>query len=186
MSPVDNLIAWSLTTLVSAFVGSYLGAYLKKKGENLATHEDLGNLVKQMEAVTTTTKQIEARISNEVWDRQRRWELKRDAILDATKKMGMLSRVISENAAAYLGTSQTAESRRLQVKAAEEWTDAMVAFNTATSVVALICGDAVAQTLRALAVYCSETVTRLYDGQLDMDTFGQNVGRVQCKVPPCR
>jgi hypothetical protein len=27
------------------WVGSYLGAYLKKKGENLATHEDLNKLL---------------------------------------------------------------------------------------------------------------------------------------------
>jgi hypothetical protein len=31
--------------------------------------------VDQVEAVTTATKQIEARISNEVWDRQKRWEM---------------------------------------------------------------------------------------------------------------
>jgi hypothetical protein len=37
-----------------AFVGSFLGAYVKRKGENLATHEDLDKLVKQVHAVTTT------------------------------------------------------------------------------------------------------------------------------------
>ena len=72
MSPVENLILWAFTTLGSAFLGSYLGAYLKKKGENLATHEDLSHLVKQMQAVTMATKEIEAKTSNEVWDRQRR------------------------------------------------------------------------------------------------------------------
>ena len=29
----------------------------------------------QVEAVTTATKQAEARISNDVWDRQKRWEM---------------------------------------------------------------------------------------------------------------
>jgi hypothetical protein len=42
---MENLLWWGLTTLVSAFVGSYLAGYLKRKGENLATHEDIGKLV---------------------------------------------------------------------------------------------------------------------------------------------
>jgi hypothetical protein len=42
--------------------GAYLGSYLRKKGENLATHEDINNLVVQVSAVTTATKQIEAKI----------------------------------------------------------------------------------------------------------------------------
>jgi len=37
----------------------------KKKGENLATHEDLDKLVVQVRAVTTTTKEIEAKISTD-------------------------------------------------------------------------------------------------------------------------
>jgi hypothetical protein len=49
--------------IVPAAVGAYLGSYLKKKGENLATHEDIDKLVKQVSAVTVATKQIEARIN---------------------------------------------------------------------------------------------------------------------------
>jgi hypothetical protein len=40
-----ELLHWGLVTLVSAFIGSYLSSYLKKKGENLATQEDIGKLV---------------------------------------------------------------------------------------------------------------------------------------------
>ena len=42
-----------VTTLVAAGLGAYLGSYLKKKGENLATHEDLDKLTAQVSAVTT-------------------------------------------------------------------------------------------------------------------------------------
>jgi hypothetical protein len=61
---MENLLALGLTTLVSAFVGSYLASYLKKKGENLATHEDIDKLVDQVRAVTTATKEIEERIES--------------------------------------------------------------------------------------------------------------------------
>ena len=53
---MEHLVLWALTTLVSAFIGSYLGAYLKKKGENLATHEDVNKLVQQVQAVTSATR----------------------------------------------------------------------------------------------------------------------------------
>jgi hypothetical protein len=48
---------------VTPALGAYLGAYLKKKGENLATHEDIDKLVSQVSAVTAASKQIEARIT---------------------------------------------------------------------------------------------------------------------------
>jgi hypothetical protein len=78
--PVDLTLAIFVSSSLSAGAGAFLGSYLKKKGENLATKEDLDDLVEQVRAVTTTTKEIEASISNEVWDRQRQWELKRDAV----------------------------------------------------------------------------------------------------------
>ena len=82
---MEHLIGWGLTTLVSAFVGSYLAGYLKEKGENFATHEDIDKLVEQVQAVTQATKEIEAKISSDVWDRQKHWEMKRDVLFSAAK-----------------------------------------------------------------------------------------------------
>jgi hypothetical protein len=79
-----------VTTFVAGGAGAYLGSYLKKKGENLATHEDLEKLVTQMTAVTTATKNIEARISDEVWQKQKRWEAKREAIFEVMRRLGEL------------------------------------------------------------------------------------------------
>jgi hypothetical protein len=64
-----KFVGWGLTTLGGAFIGSFLGSYMKKKGENVATHEDIEKLVDQMKAVTQATKEIESRISGEAWER---------------------------------------------------------------------------------------------------------------------
>jgi hypothetical protein len=80
------LIMSALTLLVGAF-GGYLTGYAKKKGENLATHEDIGKLTEQVAAVTKTAKEIEATISSDLWDRQKRWELKREVLFEATKRV---------------------------------------------------------------------------------------------------
>lgn len=61
-------ILWDLSVIVALFVG-FFSAYMAKKGENLATHEDIEKLVDQVRAVTTATKEIEAKISNDMWIR---------------------------------------------------------------------------------------------------------------------
>jgi hypothetical protein len=69
------------TLLVWIGVGgaAYLGAYLAAKGKNLARKEDLNGLVAEVRAVTITQKEIEARISGDLWERQWRLNQKRDA-----------------------------------------------------------------------------------------------------------
>ncbi len=38
---------------------------------------------------TRTTKAIEAQISHEVWDRQRRWELEKEAVFESIRELGI-------------------------------------------------------------------------------------------------
>jgi hypothetical protein len=80
---------WSFVALsaVAGWLGGYMGAYVKKKGENRAIHEDLKQVVEQMKAVTQATKEIESKISNDVWDRQKQWELKREVLFEAAKRL---------------------------------------------------------------------------------------------------
>jgi hypothetical protein len=89
------------STLISLFVGFYLAGYLREKGKNLATHEDIVKVLDQVRAVTTTTKEIEAKISNDVWDRQKRWELKRDLSFEFAKTVAGAKDVISNVYAVY-------------------------------------------------------------------------------------
>jgi flagellar motor protein MotB len=72
-----------ITTMLGAGLGAYLGSFLKKKGEDLAMQEDIRKL-------TQATKEIEAKISTEMWDRQKRWELKRDVLFEAAKRLSEL------------------------------------------------------------------------------------------------
>src|SRR5205814_8222466 len=73
--------------LVAAGVAAYFGAYWAKRGQNKAILADLNKLLTQVSAVTTTTKQIEARISIDVWSRQQRWEVQKAALLDTLREL---------------------------------------------------------------------------------------------------
>ena len=64
---VGRYAAIGVTTFLAGGAGAYVGSYLKKKGENLATREDISALVAQVATVTKTTKEIEAAISCDLW-----------------------------------------------------------------------------------------------------------------------
>ena len=70
--------------------GVYLSAYLKKKAEGLATKEEFSDLQKQTAELTRTTKEIEAKISGELWNQQKRWELKREVLFETTKRVALI------------------------------------------------------------------------------------------------
>lgn len=80
-------ISGVLIFLLGAVLRPFLTKYSEKKGENLATHEDISTLVDQVRAVTKATEDIKAEISTGLWDRQRRWDMKREVIFVAAKRL---------------------------------------------------------------------------------------------------
>jgi hypothetical protein len=63
---------------VCTFLGAFLGAYAKRKGENWATKEDFKIVIQQLQATTSLTESIKSDIARVSWVDQKRWELKRD------------------------------------------------------------------------------------------------------------
>jgi len=68
-----------VATLFGLWIRSYFGEYLAQKAKNLATHEDIQKLVDQVRE----TERVKAEISDRVWDRQRRWDMKKEMYVDA-------------------------------------------------------------------------------------------------------
>ncbi len=99
----------SLVSLLSAGIGAYFGAYLKKKGENLATKEDFDNLEEQTRQLTHATKEIEAKIDDQVWNRQRQWEMKKEILLEATRIVAKADETLARTVSAYLNGRVTRE-----------------------------------------------------------------------------
>jgi hypothetical protein len=161
---MENVIVWLVVTLLGSFGGSYLGAYFKKKGENLATHEDIDKLVAQVSVVTQTTKEIEAKISDEVWDRQRKWELKRDLLLDAMKKLGPLPEQLSALHAVYHGAQFGDESR---IRESQKWDDLVREFDSAIFLAHLVSGPEMWEALRDFSVFGRKTSMTLKGGGHD-------------------
>jgi hypothetical protein len=138
---METFLLWFVGSLVGAFGGSYLASYLKKKGENLATHEDIQKLVEQVKATTEATKAIEARIDNQVWKGQREWEMKRDAAVAALEAYQRFryacGRFIIAEDKYNKGEAKSIEDR---VSAAVEWRQMFNKFSDTLNVLLFIGG----------------------------------------------
>lgn len=77
-------LLYAALSLLGGWFGGFFGAYFSKKGENLATKEDIAQ-------ITRVTKDIEAKISNDVWTRQRNWDMRREAAFGLVKELGSFS-----------------------------------------------------------------------------------------------
>jgi hypothetical protein len=160
-----------LFTFVLAGTGAYLGSYLKKKGENLATHEDIDKVVKQVEAVTKATKQIESKISNEMWDRQKRWEVTRDSLLELVRALSEFMEAMSNLDSAFQAEKGIKEGNPDMVssfmsEALDRWARAGAAFSGASLLAETVCGNEVKATLNALNLYLQRIAGRVLAGEL--------------------
>jgi hypothetical protein len=127
---MEPLIRFGLATLVGLLIG-FLAGYLRKKGENLATHEDIDKLVGQVKVVTQATKEIEAKISSDVWDRQKRWEMKREVLFSAVTRITDADDALLSFASAFaqrqaLDNVALSEAR---TKSSGRWLDAWAKFD---------------------------------------------------------
>jgi hypothetical protein len=170
-------LTWALATIcfLSGGAGAYLGSYLRKKGKNLATHEDIDKLVDQVSAVTKTTKEIETKISSDLWDRQKQWELKREILFDAAKR---LSETESKLLGLYIfwrmrtnGEIQDEASKiKLESKYVTEWQEGIHSFEETESLIHVSCSRETMKTFAELSDLLRKTVGQMVDGDLEIYT----------------
>ena len=158
---MDALLAGVLA-LIGGWGGAYLGAYIRKKGENLATHEDIGKLVDQVRAVTQTTKEIEAKISSDVWNQQKRWEMKREVLFDAAKSIVELGDgLVSLDSLLRMDDPDGDQWVKARHTAIVGWNDTLKRFEGVRILVAVVCSR--------------ETI-------LELDNFGLFVSNLGAKL----
>ena len=163
-----DLIRWGLTILFGAFAGSFLGAYMKKKGENLATHEDIGKLVAQMEAVTKATKEIEANILNKSWNRQRHWEMRRDAIFNVMQALGKADESLHSFSNVIDLQNKLGDSHALQFtheRAASRLIEDIDDFDKKRALSLIVCDTPMNDSLMALKKDMRDLASKLMEGE---------------------
>jgi len=151
---------------------------MKKKGENRAIHEDIEKLVDQVRAVTTTTKEIEAKISGEVWDRQKRWELKRDVLFEATKRVAIIFDRL-KNLDNVLQTEiknpavKDLQWKQLRIDENNKWFEATAGLEESKLFIGVSCGMDLLNAVAKFAQLTSNIAGKIYKG--DGEIFKKSV-----------
>jgi hypothetical protein len=159
----------ALTTFVAGGAGAYLGSYLKKKGENLATHEDIDKLVNQVAAVTQTTKEIEAKISNDVGERQKRGEAKKDAMFETMKELATVQFTLSNYLATVTATAGGEipdHERKLRLDAHDAYMLAKVSFMRASMIGTVGCGKTVRDASDKVELLIAHVAAKITQGDV--------------------
>jgi hypothetical protein len=164
-----------LSSLNAAIVGFgiYLAAYLKKKAQNLATREEFKELETQTAALTRTTARIEADIKGELWEKQKRWELKREILFDAAKRLAGL-----ENALSHLNSTFTAAAspkatpgspwQEFQNEGNTRWFKAKSEFDEAKLFVHVSCGEEMRNAFDSYGKRATEVAYKISRGDTDI------------------
>jgi hypothetical protein len=145
--------------LLVLYVRSFTSSFAPKKGETAAIQEDLKKLVEQGRTLTQATKEIEAKISDDVWSRQKRWEVTRDLIFEPVRETGPLLSSVHTLLVFYAVPHheiQTAEAQREQ--GFEEYQEMMNLFRRATSLFTLICSSELARQFIKIELSCQQAV----------------------------
>ena len=162
-----------LGALVGAAAGSYFKGYGEQKGKNLATHEDITLLVDQVRAVTQTTKEIEARISDDVWDRQKRWELRKELILVAVAKAHAMFDALSSLQAIQL-TEHNSRRQGLPARTevvtekAQRWTVSVQEFTSARVALELVCDEDAIHAAKVYSLLLGQIVSPVLNGDINI------------------
>jgi hypothetical protein len=137
----------SFFTIVGAGVAAYYGSYFKKRGEDQAMKEGFAEVLRQTEKTTEATKKIEARISDDVWDRQKRWELKRDVLLEAIKRIVAIDDVLTtyksfielDNERMPQGGELDTHWAQRKLEKTREWNEVSTNFDETCAIVDVLC-----------------------------------------------
>jgi hypothetical protein len=82
--------------------------YAEEKGKNFARKEDLNEILAEVRAVTIVQKEIESKLSGDLWDRQTRWNQKKDLYGEL---LGLISKL--SDSCAGLRAVQSSNSRAI-------------------------------------------------------------------------
>jgi len=166
---MENLLVGALIFIVGLFGSSFLPSYMKKKGENLATKEDIQNLAAQTALLTQTTKDIEAQISDKVWNKQRQWEMKRNTLVSAVQALGRADAGLLRLATAYTLARRDGEEAWAQ-KIGEtklEWNNLINIYDEKWFAAELVCNKELAAAMRAAAVEIRLTAQKMFSEKVD-------------------
>jgi hypothetical protein len=146
--------------------GIYFKSYFTEKGKSLATKEDFRELKSQTAELRQATKEIEAKIDNQIWSGQRQWELKRDALLATVSALRQAHSAIQILYSAY-DVDMKVKGEEWKERIPEERkrsSEALAIFNEKRFEASLVCSKTVNSALETPASLMRVCIIRFAQG----------------------
>ena len=119
-----------------------------------------------MKAVTLATKEIEAKISSDVWNRQKVWEMKREVLFSAAKSVAAIDDALLALGSVYAHGQQVEDGAwEAKLKSSERWLVSCTKFDEARLLVAIVCNKEAKEALDSLARVTSAMSQNITKGE---------------------
>lgn len=174
---LDAILVGAAVALWAAHrsIKSYLSGYGQEKGKNLATHEDIEQILQDLRATTKTTEEIKTQVSSEKWNRQRQWEMRRDVLFSLAKRLAAVddallsyNSVVKASSRSEEQIARLPEEEIMRLNSAvnsgqERWMGAVQAFDECRLLAQLVCGKELVDALHQLAVVMNKIIVEGVD-----------------------
>jgi hypothetical protein len=160
--PTLSELQFCMFTVLSGGLGAYLGPYLRKRAENLATHDDIDKLLVQIKATTEVTESIKAEISGDIWARQRQWEMKREVLFEAAKRVAEVRDALATLGSVFM-LMETHGGSEWEKKADEtsvRWVNASSAMDETLLLVGVVCDETTINVCNAFQKVATHTAKK--------------------------
>jgi len=153
-----------------AAIGGYVGTRLK----NEAMMHDLEDLKTQNREIRQATKEIEAKIDDQVWNRQRQWEIKRDMMFTAVKslnevdnKLQSLNIFWQHKLEGQMESTSEEVGASLQNSYVNGWSDAIKSFEEVEALTQITCSTETMKAFAQLGGLLKSTAGKIVNGDTD-------------------
>jgi hypothetical protein len=165
-----GITLWALGTAIFSGIGAYIGAYLKGKDKTLASEERLGKVLNEVRSVGFITKKIEAEISSGMWVPQKTRELKREILLQATRRLTDLEDgLLSFDSVLQVESKEQKEGQPGWIEAKEakfeKWSNASSGFDDTRLLVNMICQPETIAAFEEFGKLMNEVATKISPGK---------------------
>lgn len=94
----DDTLEWLRLAciVIAAAIGAYFGAYLRKKGEKRAEHEEFEAIREQLAKTTRDSEEIKAALTDRTWLSQQKWAIRERHYVDLLSQLTILRLSLSD------------------------------------------------------------------------------------------
>jgi hypothetical protein len=157
-----------LAFVVGLFTRAFLPSYMREKGKNLATKEDIQELARQTNILTQTTKEIEARISVGAWSKQQRWDIQKTALLDSLKDLATAETFLVRLVQTFVDTKDQPQGWQTRRKEAnEKYAERLNNFWRTQLAIEIVCGSEIGSHFQKIDTIFDRVRKSLKQGEFD-------------------